>query len=283
MFHRFALALVSTFFVALSGVAGACTATKMKTTENGFIFKVVGGSDKVEAVTTPGGKTVAFALDLLAPYFVICEEDQFYKVTNLPAETVKQAETGKVGYVLKDQVHPWPTREALNFSAVAFTGDRPEIYAWDDQTVLQKFLEFGNLKLGPPTFKEDLESTLKRERSTRPYPVFSSKTEMMRNRVEKRVFNVLLPAALPPEAKVVIQPEAGKRPSKDAYEEARTGDDKRHVCIAFDATGSMAPFAAQVAQDIKVALESLPQEIVKGSKSVSCFFAMKQTKKNMSS
>ena len=99
--------------------------------------------------------------------------------------------------MLKDQVHPWPTREALNFSAVAFTGDRPEIYAWDDQTILQKFLNSGNMKLGPPTFKEDLQSTLKRERSTRPYPVLSSTTAMMRKSVEKRVFNVLLPAALP--------------------------------------------------------------------------------------
>jgi hypothetical protein len=34
----------------------ACTADKMKTTESGFIFKVVGGSDKVEAKTKPGGK-----------------------------------------------------------------------------------------------------------------------------------------------------------------------------------------------------------------------------------
>src|SRR4051794_39429495 len=92
--------------------AEACTATKMKTTESGFIYKVVGGSDKVIALKTPGGRDDAFTLELLAPYFVICEEDQFYKITDLPADTVEQAEKGKVGYVPKDQVHPWPTREA---------------------------------------------------------------------------------------------------------------------------------------------------------------------------
>jgi hypothetical protein len=55
--------------------------------------------------------------------------------------------TGKVGYVLKDQVHPWPTREALNFSMVAFNGERSEIVAWDDEDVLSKFLETGNQKV----------------------------------------------------------------------------------------------------------------------------------------
>jgi hypothetical protein len=250
-------------FLALTGYATACTSSKMKTTESGFIFKVVGGSDKVEAKTKPGGKEAAFTLDLLAPYFVICEEDQFYKVTDLPADTVKQAETGKVGYVLKSQVHPWPTREALNFSVVAFTGERPEIVAWDDEAVLKKFMESGNQKLGPPAFREDLQSTLKRERATRPYPVLSSKTELLRKTVEKRVFNVLLPAALPPEAKVAFAPESVKKGNTEALEKAMT---TATFAIAFDATGSMEQFAREVAKDIKTAFESLPQEIVKGSR-----------------
>ncbi|WP_240535245.1 VWA domain-containing protein [Bradyrhizobium sp. YR681] len=242
----------------------------MKTTESGFIFKVVGGSDKVEAKKAPGGADAAFTLDLLAPYFVICEEDQFYKVTDLPAETVEQAEKGKVGYVLKDQVHPWPTREALNFSAVAFTGDRPEIVAWDDHDMLQKFLESGNINLGKPAYKEDLQSTLKRERATRPYPVLSSKTEKLRGTVDKRVFDVLLPAALPPETKVVIDTS---KDNKDAtlkkLNEAMTS---ATFAIAFDATGSMAPFAGKVAQDIKTAFESLPAEVQKASRIGFVFF-----------
>jgi hypothetical protein len=273
MSQKFARALVFSCFVLLSGEAGACTAAKMKTTESGFIFKVVGGSDKVQATTAAGGKDTAFELDLLAPYFVICEEDQFYRITDLPADTVKQAETGKTGYVLKDQVHPWPTREALNFSVVAFTGERPEIVAWDDEAVLKKFLESGNQKLGPPAFREDLASTLKRERATRPYPVLASKTELLRKTVEKRVFNVLLPAALPPDAKVVITPDAPKKETKEALtaklDKAMTG---AVFAIAFDATGSMAPFAAQVAQDIKVAFDSLPPEISKASRIGFVFF-----------
>jgi hypothetical protein len=245
----------------------------MKTTESGFIFKVVGGSDKVEAKKSPGGKEKAFTLELLSPYFVICEEDQFYKVTDLPADTVKQAETGKVGYVLKNQVHPWPTREALNFSAVAFTGDRPEIVAWDDEAVLGKFMETGNMKLGPPAFKEDLESTLKRERATRPYPVLSSKTQLLRKSVEKRVFDVLLPAALPPGARVEI-PSTGAGPSakRDQFDRLTKAMTNATFAIAFDATGSMEKFAAQVAQDIRTAFESLPQDVAKGTRIGFVFF-----------
>jgi hypothetical protein len=97
----------------LPGAAVACTADKMKTTDNGFLFKVVGGSNKVEARNAPGSKDTAFTLELLLPYYVICEEDQFYKITDLGAEAVKEAETGRVGYVLRDQVYPWSTREAL--------------------------------------------------------------------------------------------------------------------------------------------------------------------------
>ena len=42
--------------------------------------------------------------------------------------------------------------------------------------------------------------------------------------------------------------------------------------IAFDATGSMAPFAAKVAQDIRTAFESLPQDVQKASSIGFVFF-----------
>jgi len=172
----------------------ACTAEKMKTTDSGFLFKVVGGSDKVAAKIGPGSEETAFVLEVLAPYYVICEDDQFYKITDHAADTVAQAETGKVGYVLRDQVHPWPTREALNFSEISFPGERAEILVWDDEAVLAKFLDTGNQKIGPPAFR-----LLKREPTERPLPVLSSKTQLMLNSKEKRVFRVLLPAAVVPE------------------------------------------------------------------------------------
>lgn len=250
--------------------AQGCKSEKMKTLESGFIHKIVGGSDKVEALKAPGGKEVSFTLELLAPYFVICEVDQFYKITDLQADTVAEAETGKVGYVLKDQIHNWPTREALNFSAVAFTGERPEIVAWDDEEILKKFLETGNQKLGPPAFREDLASTLKRERSTRPYPVLDSKIRPLRKTVDKRVYHVLLPAALPPEAKIVIPTEPGKKDS--VVEKIDKSMTSATFVLAFDATGSMEAFAREMAKNIRTAFEGLPPHIQNASRVGFVFF-----------
>jgi hypothetical protein len=276
MSKRFASILFFGAFL-LSGSAAACTSTRMMATEGGFGLRVFGGSDKVAAVNEPGERDQAFTLDLLSPYFVICQDGQFYKVTDRLAETVEQAERGKIGYVLKSQVHSWPTREALSFSDLAFTGDRPEIVAWDDHDILQKFLDSGNVKLGPPAYKEDLQSTLKRERATRPYPVLSSRIEKLRGTVAKRVFEVLLPVAMPPDAKVVIDSqiphgnEASARivPPFFKLDKAMTS---ATFVIAFNAVEGMAPFAAQLAGDLKTAFESLPPDIRMASRIGFVFF-----------
>jgi hypothetical protein len=256
---RLTLGLIGAFL--LCDAAIACDAEKMKTTDGGVIFKVVGGSDKIEAKRESGSEETAFTLELLAPYFVICEEDKFYKITDVWADTAAQAESGKVGYVRKEQVRPWPTRAALGFSPGAFAGDRPEIVAWDDESILKQFLETGDLKVAPPAFREDLESTLKRERAARPYPVLGSSMQILRNTIVKRVFEVLIPAAAPPETK------AG-----DAAENKLDKMSGANFVIAFDATDSMAPFAAQLAADVRSAFETLPADVQKGSSVGFVFF-----------
>jgi hypothetical protein len=244
------------------GGATACTADKMKTTDDGFLFKVVGGSDKVEAKKAPGSKDKAFSLGLLFPYYVICEEDQFYKITNLGAEIVREAVTGRVGYVLKDQVYPWPTREALDFSVATFNSKRSEIVAWDDEEALLKFLETGNQKVAPPAFQEDLAWTLddsKRTARLRPYPVLSSKVMLGK----KRVFRVLLPVSLPAEAKVVTTPDKGS-PQEEKKEPEKVLRSAT-FCIVFDATASIGPFVKDIAADIKAAFDSLPPDVANSS------------------
>ena len=174
----------------LPGAAIACSTDKMKTTDDGSLFKVVGGSNKVEAEEAPGSKSRAFTLDLLLPYYVISEEEEFYKITDLAADTVTQAETGRVGYVPREQVYPWRGRERLNFANSP--GQGSELFVWDDEDSLRRFLETGEQKFGLPAFW-----MIERERTKRPYPVLSSKLLLMRNGQEKRVFKVLLPVELP--------------------------------------------------------------------------------------
>ena len=247
------LALV-VWILSLGSVALACESDQMKMTDSGFIYKVVGGSDKVQALKAPGSSDVAFVLDLLQPYFVICEDGDTYKITDLQAETVAEAEKGQVGYVLKSQVFPWPTREALNFSPLIKGADRPEITAWDSEKVFDGFLKTLDMAANPPAFRENRESTLKRERSIRPYPVLASQEQSVAGGKEKRTFDVLLPALLPPDAKIVCK-------QKDCEKKIEKTLTAGTFVIAFDVTASMGPFAEEVAKEINSAFEALPDKV----------------------
>lgn len=237
-----------------SSTAFACEAEQMKKTDAGFVYKVVGGSDKVQALVSPGSADVAFVLELLQPYYVICEEGDAYKITDLQAETVAEAEKGRVGYVLKSQIYPWSTREALNFSPLIKGAERPEIVAWDTRKVFDSFLETLDMSANAPAFRENRESTLKRESSIRPYPLLKSQTQTVAGGKEKRTFDVLLPAVLPPDSKIVFK-------DKDAAAQVDKTLTSGTFAIAFDVTSSMAPFAENVARDIKTAFEALPPEV----------------------
>ncbi|MEO1687779.1 MAG: VWA domain-containing protein [Pseudomonadota bacterium] len=237
---------------AMTVGALACETEEMAKTEDGFIFKVVAGSDKIVAFEGADGGAEAFTLGLLQPYFVICDAGEHWRITDLPAETVDEAETGAVGFVRKDQVFTWPTREALHFGTLIWTGDRPEVVAWEDEETLAGFMESGDMRRFPPTFQEDLESTLKRPRETRPYPVLGSDTRKLRSR-DKRVFQTLIPAALPPETAVVLEDE-------EAVEVAVASLGRTNFVIVFDATGSMEKVAPEVAADLLKSFESLEEE-----------------------
>lgn len=226
--------------------------------ENGLIRKVVAGSDKIIAYKSTEANKQQYELELLLPYFVICEDGEHFKITDATADTVDEALAGNVGYVSKHQVYDWPTREALAFSEIAFLDERPEIVAWGDEATLTKFMDSGNKKLHPPSFKENLASTLKRERKTRPYPVLSSQLRKLRKTAKKRVYEVLLPALLPTEAKITIK--------KKDIERAKKVITGASILIVFDATGSMNKFALETANSIIAGIESLSTEVQKNTK-----------------
>lgn len=234
------ITLASTY---LNSILYACESKKMLTNESGLIIKVVAGSDKIIAYedATGSGKE-AYKLELMQPYFVICESGDFYKVTDSATDSVEEALAGMVGFVPKHQVFLWTTREALAFSKIAFLEERPEIVAWGDEATLKKFMDSGNKKLAPPAFKENLESTQKREKETRPYPVLNSRLRKLRKTVDKRVYEVLLPAAIPREAKLVIE-----KKNIDDVKKVLTG---ASIVVVFDSTGSMTKFALETAEAI---------------------------------
>ncbi len=251
-YKRFLLYALTIISSICSTSVYTCESKKMLMNENGLIIKVVAGSNKIIAydAATDSGKE-AYKLELMQPYFVICESGDFYKVTDSATDSVEEALAGMVGYVPKHQVFVWTTREALAFSKVAFLEERPEIVAWSDEATLKKFMDSGNKKLAPPAFKENLESTQKREKETRPYPVLNSRLRKLRKAVDKRVYEVLLPAAIPREAKLVID----KKNIGDV-EKVLTG---ASIVVVFDATGSMTEFALETAEAIIASVKAIKQ------------------------
>lgn len=249
---RSILACLAAFY--LPGAALACTGSDMARTSDGFIRKVVAGSDRVAAFETAEGSEQVFILELLQPYFVICETETHLRVSDIEALTVPEAEAGLTGFVPRDQVHEWPTREALAFSDLAFLGDRPEIVAWDDRNVLRDFMASGDSASFPPAFRENIDATLRRTTASRPYPVLGSSDELLLGRSPRRVFDVLLPAAIRPTDAVVIE-DTDVELATEALTSAT-------IVIAFDATGSMDSFARRVAESFGVSFAQLPPDML---------------------
>lgn len=243
----------------------ACETGSMATTDVGFVQKVVARSNQIVAYAGPDEGEVVFELELLQPYFVICEAGDYYRVTDLDALTVAEALAGNTGFVQIDQVAQWTTREALSFSDFAFLGGRSEIRAWHSEEDILDFMSSeGNIRLHPPTFQENLEATLRRERAVRPYPVLGSAEGELRSSTA-RYYEVLLPAAIPPgEGRVVME--------GDDFEAAAEVLTSATILIVFDATGSMAAVAQEVARAMVEALESLPQSVRDGTRVGFVFF-----------
>jgi len=265
----FKATLAAIFLTAMPAQALACVAEEMATNDFGFIIKVVAGSDKIVGFADAEATTEAYTLSLLQPYFVICESGDMYRITDLSANSVDEAETGNTAFVRKDQVFIWPTREALNFNALIFDAERPEVVAWEDEEVLNEYMRTGDARRFPPAFQEDMDSTLKRPRETRPYPVLSSDVRLLRERREKRVYKSLIPAALPPNAAIVIRNEDGEAADTETIERALTS---ASFAVVFDATGSMGPIAREVAKELITAFESLPNQIYSNSSMGFVFF-----------
>lgn len=240
--------------VLTAQMATACSTADMARTADGFVRKVVAGSDKVAAFDGPDEKTEAFVLDLMMPYFVLCETAEHLRITDLEALSVAEAEAGLTGYVRKDQTYEWATQEALAFSDIAMLGRRPEIVAWDDRETIKRFMATGDEAAHGPTFRENIAATLRRTQDARPYPVLGSSEELLLGRNPRRVFDVLLPAAIRPTDSVVIETADLTR--------ATAALSSATIVVAFDATGSMERFARLVAESFKSSFSKLPADVL---------------------
>jgi hypothetical protein len=110
------LQIATLSFLLINPIASvACEAGEMSRTARGFIKKIVSGSNEIVAYYDANSLDETFKLDLLRPYFVICTESGYFRISDVEALTVAEAIAGNVGYVRIDQVFEWPTSEGLSF------------------------------------------------------------------------------------------------------------------------------------------------------------------------
>lgn len=210
---------------------------------SGLVMKVTPKSEKITAFTSIDRSSKAFDLQILAPYFVISEDSGFYRVTDIPARTVQEAEAGNVGYVAKDEVFTWPTREALEFTQLLTSGiDRLSIKAWAEREQIAEFLLTGDEAKFGPTYEEDQSVTRQKERYMRPYPVMQHEEMPTIIGKEKLVYNVLFPSWVNGTGTVKV--EASSQEVLSAYQSVS-------FCVVFDSTASMEPYARELAGIIR--------------------------------
>jgi len=187
-----------------TGAGTACPpadgAAGMARSADGLPLRLVAGSDRIPGFRAPDETAQAYILELLQIYAVICDAGAHYLITDLPAETVDEALSGNLAYVRKNHVYLWPTREALGPTRLVFDADRVELRAWEDVATLGAYMKTADVQKYPPAFEERLDRTVGRERAVRPYPVLGWETARLLDRVDKRVYRVLVPVALGPGA-----------------------------------------------------------------------------------
>ncbi|MCP3964214.1 MAG: VWA domain-containing protein [bacterium] len=206
------------------------------------IKKVVAASDNIHATSTKDGSDEAFQLEVLRPYFVLAEVDGMVKITD------QQATGGRVGFVRAKQAIEWNSREGLHFQPSVLSFDeRPEVKVWKDRATIEQYANTGNIKSYGPSYAEEKLISRALPKELVPYPILDSSLIPTVTGSDKRIYQVLIPAYVP----------------TATVETDLTDDEIREVlsnvtfCVVFDATGSMAPYANEMAATIETLLRSM--------------------------
>jgi hypothetical protein len=232
-------------FILISFFSSMCWGLEfVKVPGTSVFMKVVGISDNINATSEKSGGSTSFSLDVLKPYFVLAEEGDYYKISDRQSE-------GRPGYVSKKDVRQWNTREGLRFvPSILAMEDRPKIQVWEDLATISEYVSTGNKKKYGPAYEEyELRSRILSYKRLRPYPVIKQKKIKIAD-MDKTIYNVLIPLSIP-ESKVVVHASP---------EQVKTAMSSVMFCIIFDATGSMEPFAKNMANTIEDILGTIGEK-----------------------
>ncbi len=203
----------------------------MQAVDSALLFKVVGLSDRISIVESSGSSRVLSTMEPLKPYFVLEDTGDSYRVSS------SQEEGGIEGFVSKQEVAIWNTREGLRFVPSTFEQDqRSAVAAWDSEEQIRRYVETGDVHAYGPTFVEELQTRIGAHGIV-PYPLLDTKVITDPYGKYRRIHQVLIPAIV-------------------AVETALTPQDVQDVagavtfCVVFDATRSMKKYAKEFAKTI---------------------------------
>ncbi len=207
------------------------------------IRKIIAGSDNVIATSRKGGGDFVFKMEILKPYFIIEEEDEYYKIAD-------KKQQNKHAFVKKSLVLDWNTREGLHFKPSITTNERTDVMIWDENTI-EQFAMTKDIKKFSPSYIEDTKMSKSLPKKLLSFPVVDKKSIYAgveaRTEIHKKIYKVYIPAYVP-ETKIKINTTPG---------ELEKILSKVTFCIVFDATGSMSKYGTKMAETIEELLKSL--------------------------
>lgn len=207
--------------------------------DSSLLLKLVGLSDNIPVVPTPSSSETLFTMEPLKSYFVIEDNTSAYRIAS------EQSDGGLKGYVGKNKVTAWNTREGLHFIDSTFSQDRRRsVTAWETQSDIMNFLRTGDGKTYAPSFREQFQTRVGK-RGIIPYPLLDT-VEVDGPNGTRRIHQVLVPAIIQGTAEVDLD-----RTEVERVAGAVT------FCVVFDATASMDKYARTFAKTIEDMLTGL--------------------------
>ena len=224
--------------------------------DSNLLLKVVGRSDNIAIEIDSSTNTlsptsqpaasgdVPLVMDPLRPYFVVADAGEHYHISST------QGESGVRGFVLKNDVVSWNTREGLHFVDDTFRRDRrASVAAWESEDRIRNFIETSDFEIHGPTFKEELQTRIG-NRGIIPYPLLDTQQIKTESGEIRRIHEVLIPAIV-----------SGKVETNLTPEETLAVAGAVTICVIFDATASMEDYAEEFANTVDHLLERLSTKI----------------------
>jgi hypothetical protein len=202
--------------------------------------KVIPAGEGVVARQEKDSGSVVFRLEVLQPYFVRSEDGNYLKISD------SQSSKAKSGYVRRNQVIEWSTREGLQFQpSVVANLERSTIKVWRDYSGIEGWIKTGNRDRYPPAYIEERPFSRALPPNLLPYPLLATRT-VGTSGAFRKVHNILLPTY-------------NRRPTVSVdlpLADVRARLERVTFCIVFDATDSMGPYAEDMARRLEAALKA---------------------------